>query len=370
MVTDIGFLSEMEPNWNIWDSTKVGGKPVWLNPEYIPEPILCKHCNSPMMFLLQSYLPYEEREDSYHRVIYVFICSKQECIEKGSCVALRCQLPHDNKYYHSDEESHYTDPTDPSCPLYWKNCLCNYCNQKGTLACTKCNKVHYCSQKHQACDWVYSHKNSCNQSEAADSVNKTIVRYVLPEYEVSLDEESNYIDEAKESKLESDYQKYLKKAEEYNAMNSFTDADIRDIVKHSSMKDPYLYKFNHTIQFASNQILRLYYWDDSSILWINYKTKIEQEKKQQIIPPCPRCHGERKCEIQIMPQIIYYLEQSEQPIPSIDFGTILIYTCSNACELSQDSSDCYVEECTFIQQFDQTEDMDEEEEEIIEESMN
>ena len=139
MVTDIGFLSEMEPNWNIWDSTKVGGKPVWLNPEYIPEPILCKHCNSPMMFLLQVYsvtclrtsilmwfvslelfalwgaggqLPPchlrvyllkagEDRERKVWTILSWFIWF-------NSCVALRCQLPHDNKYYHSDEESHYT----------------------------------------------------------------------------------------------------------------------------------------------------------------------------------------------------------------------------------------------------------------------
>ena len=51
-------------------------------------------------------------------------------------------------------------------------------------------------------------------------------------------------------------------------MHTFTDADIRVIVKHSSMKDPYLYKFNHTIQFASNQILR--YSSSPSVKSIDY----------------------------------------------------------------------------------------------------
>ena len=63
---ELGFLEPYNGTlWNIWDSGKIGGKPVFLNPEYIFEPsqVTCKVCNNTMMFLLQVYAPIDDMED-------------------------------------------------------------------------------------------------------------------------------------------------------------------------------------------------------------------------------------------------------------------------------------------------------------------
>ena len=60
----LGFLepgnneSLSKSNWKEWDGGKVGGKPIWLDPEHIPssDTLLCKNCDHPMTFLLQVLL--------------------------------------------------------------------------------------------------------------------------------------------------------------------------------------------------------------------------------------------------------------------------------------------------------------------------
>jgi hypothetical protein len=42
---------------------------------------------------------------------------------------------------------------------------CGHCKQPAKLRCTRCKKVYYCTQKHQAEHWKY-HKQQCFQGEA------------------------------------------------------------------------------------------------------------------------------------------------------------------------------------------------------------
>jgi hypothetical protein len=57
----LGFIEDGENsmfkdlNWENWDGGRVGGKPSWLNPVGLPSTadLICKCCNSPMIFLLQ-----------------------------------------------------------------------------------------------------------------------------------------------------------------------------------------------------------------------------------------------------------------------------------------------------------------------------
>ena len=96
----LGFVSDTKnimfanPDWERWDGGKVGGQPVWLNTVGIPSPsdLQCKCCNSQMIFLLQIYCPLDEVDDAFHRSLYIFICKKKSCVDKGSVKCLRNQL--------------------------------------------------------------------------------------------------------------------------------------------------------------------------------------------------------------------------------------------------------------------------------------
>lgn len=59
---------------------KVGGKPAWLNPVNLPSNnlITCKQCKKVMPMLIQIYCS-GESENSFHRYLYVFMCSNNEC---------------------------------------------------------------------------------------------------------------------------------------------------------------------------------------------------------------------------------------------------------------------------------------------------
>eukprot|EP00808_Paulinella_micropora_P016691 g55434.t1 len=52
------------------------------------------------------------------------------------------------------------------------------------------------------------------------------------------------------------------------------------------------------------------------------------------IPACALCGAPRRLEFQILPQIIHYLQIKSQDEDALDFGTLLVYTCSNSCDLS------------------------------------
>ena len=45
--------------------------------------------------------------------------------------------------------------------------VCNKCGNPGTLRCSKCKKVYYCSKECQKSDWK-THKLSCSTSQNDD----------------------------------------------------------------------------------------------------------------------------------------------------------------------------------------------------------
>ena len=65
-------------NWKSWDGGKVGGMPIWLNPENYPttlnNDLICWECNNEMIFLLQIYCPLDDITNAFHRCLYLFIC--------------------------------------------------------------------------------------------------------------------------------------------------------------------------------------------------------------------------------------------------------------------------------------------------------
>ena len=59
-----------------------------------------------------------------------------------------------------------------------------------------------------------------------------------------------------------------------------------------------------------------------------------------------------------MPQTIVYLEQDEQETSSsIDFGTVLVYTCARSCDIrsyTHMGESPYIEEFIWVQKIDFT----------------
>ncbi|CAG8807285.1 12627_t:CDS:2, partial [Dentiscutata erythropus] len=61
-------------------SSKIGGIPNWLIKSFPPphDFIICKNCEKEMFLLFQSYIPLEE--SPYERIVYVWACNQQKCM--------------------------------------------------------------------------------------------------------------------------------------------------------------------------------------------------------------------------------------------------------------------------------------------------
>ncbi|KAK6021094.1 hypothetical protein OSTOST_13242, partial [Ostertagia ostertagi] len=104
---------------------KIGGKPSWLNPQYLPTTAdlqcsvtvffsLSYHvtpaqsfpfqiCQKAMAFLIQIYATGEnDPPHAFHRALFIFICRDPECSKSNDAsniAVFRCCLPRENPYY-------------------------------------------------------------------------------------------------------------------------------------------------------------------------------------------------------------------------------------------------------------------------------
>ncbi len=222
---ELGFVEKVDDLSQLCSSlfpSKVGGKPVWLNPQDLPPPesVSCKRCRSPLTFLLQVYAPLSdgERDETFHRTISIFMCKDSRCHQQdgSECFrVLRCQLPKVNNFYSASVDSTTVDNADQLDRLKLDkvdlpsqdddtddklsmsatamtvqdvegldeevkskpassggvesmiiDCrrappLCIVCGMSGPKSCAKCKRVSYCSKDHQTHDWKNGHKLYC-----------------------------------------------------------------------------------------------------------------------------------------------------------------------------------------------------------------
>lgn len=146
--------------------SKIGGKPSWLALKKLPEPsdLTCKTCCNPLVFLLQVYANIDDRDDTFHRTIYVFMCSRGKCIKRFSndnFIVFRSQLPRKNEFYSFDPpEINEKLSNTPSAEDFLD--ICDICGCKAIMTCEKCSKRNYCSDIHKEGDWNRTHKDDCN----------------------------------------------------------------------------------------------------------------------------------------------------------------------------------------------------------------
>ena len=287
---------------------KVGGQPIWLDFLNPLLPLNCDNCTSECELLLQLYCPNDDYENAYHRMIYLFCCKGPNC--QSPITVLRSQLSVENDCY--DESGQLKE----CCQLINDELIdtdVKYCR---ICACKANNNFdskdgHYCTQDHLE---LYSAK--------VTKVFKT--NYGLQEFILFTEEEPS-----KETALESPLE--LLEPEE-------GDDDL--IMERETVTgvDKQFLKFQKRIELAPTQILRYN--------WIDKDTECEgplfvAEVEEFEVPDC-ECGAPRKFEFQIMPQLLNYIGDR------VDWGTILIYTCSVECSMGNGG---YAKEYCKIQQF-------------------
>ncbi|KAB7504026.1 Programmed cell death protein 2 [Armadillidium nasatum] len=343
--TDItlGFAEKIE-SWKLrckFFPSKVGGFPSWLNLESLPavSDLQCKKCKKPLLFLCQIYAPIVSKEDCFHRTLFVFICKDGKCNsanDSSNLEVFRCQLPRSNKFYsfHPPEEKE-EESDDPNVSLFTK--ICRICGCSGPKTCGHCKLVSYCSRDHQLLDWKDGHKLECN-SKCLSTSGRASKTVVFPEYEIDLEPEE--IDpEVKEKNFpENGQQSEEEKLQNYNVDGG--EYNEEELMKMANKEtDQVFASFRSRINHFPEQIVR--YQMKGKPLFVS------ADSKPTSISNCEYCGAERVFEFQIMPQMLVYLNV-DSVNDSIDWGTIIVYTCAESCSPKNTS---YLKEICFKQDY-------------------
>ncbi|CAN7992111.1 unnamed protein product [Ixodes hexagonus] len=350
---ELGFLEKCEP-WVVkskYFPSKVGGKPAWLHLKNIPdgEHLSCQNCGEPCVFLLQVYAPIDDIDSAFHRTLFLFVCVAPGCLNKnktGSFVILRSQLPRINNFYGGEPPIETEEGSDSPSARDFGN-LCVVCGALGNKTCAKCRARHYCSKSHQVADWKSGHKFQCG-SQLDDDAAKSATTgggVLFPEYELITEPEDDVCDshaaadKSDEQRL-SDYRAFLSKHPDCSDVDSAMNAnDLNNMA--ATCQDKAFWKFKKIIEKAPHQVLR--YNPGASPLLVS------SEDAPDAIPNCPNCGSERQFEFQVLPQLLNEIVESNSE--SLDWGTLIVYTCKQSC----DGDKPYLDEFIWKQDFSKQE---------------
>eukprot|EP01097_Dermamoeba_algensis_P004041 TRINITY_DN2706_c0_g1_i1.p1 TRINITY_DN2706_c0_g1~~TRINITY_DN2706_c0_g1_i1.p1 ORF type:complete len:404 (+),score=92.46 TRINITY_DN2706_c0_g1_i1:44-1255(+) len=365
-------------------SSKTGGLPSWLIPEEIPtrEQVKCEVCSKPLSFLLQLYAPLGDREDTYHRMIYVFVCKDGICHKNSSdphqvFKVFRGQLKRKNPYYDEDISDSEEDDT----PLEERKkkdmdlvkiagTICEVCGLRGTKRCGGCGHVRYCEKDHQMLDWSTGHDRECKNMKSCPYAPSSttpppappshylfcpfrLPKRKLPQtfIEFKIETEDEDLEELKrrEKEVEEKMSKMMNETKLLNKTPKEDEVDDEEETKKEKEKvDKYFMEFQKRIAINNDQVLRYYHGEgEREELWVATKG----QAKESDINNCQNCGAKRRLEFQILSQLLYYLkvEAKDNNKDTLDWGTLVIYTCSRNC--SPPSNTNYLTEFIWRQNF-------------------
>uniref|UniRef100_G3PUL4 Programmed cell death 2 n=1 Tax=Gasterosteus aculeatus TaxID=69293 RepID=G3PUL4_GASAC len=350
---DLGFLEEAEP-WRLLSPqfpSKVGGKPAWLSqkgPPSLPE-LECEKCRLPMAFLLQVYAPISGEDRSFHRTLFLFCCKTCECYtcNDSSCISVsvfRCQLPRKNEFYPYDPPSEDEPPSGPEPDQRVLSVsgirLCWVCGCPGNKACSRCHAVNYCGKHHQTLHWKTTHKRECCTPDYIEASIVTTSSFLFPESELVIEpKEAEEEKEGEDCPPSADSKPCIISHNYNDVVTALAETDLEEMAMHDNQDHKVFQQFKKRIRPEPHQVVR--YSRGGSPLWVSSK----HIPSDQDIPACT-CGAKRTFEFQVMPQLLNSL-CVDTTGDSIDWGTLVVYTCSASC----DHDDQYCPEFIWKQDF-------------------
>ncbi|BHF75491.1 Programmed cell death protein 2 [Sparganum proliferum] len=335
---------------------KIGGRPAWLALDHLPEEaeLVCTSCGQPMAFLLQViislvhslqlYSPLgEDREDCFHRMLFLFMCKSGRCFVHSASSSessapssvpfrvFRSQLAKSNPYYSPTppDEKQFTEeetlqafrsgtlpPPNRLIPL------CPICGCRGSKSCANCKKASYCSKSHQLLHWKLCHKRLCPNYHYLDEIFSAN-SFLLPEFALASEaaDESDIANAHTQS--DDDYSDTETPAQTLTSVESAEFAALEEISRKETKEEVIFAKFRQVMKAEPDQVLRFHRGGEP--FWVS--------TTPHTIPCCGACGGKRIFEFQITPQILSYLKLDCINEPSPDFATVYVFTCENSCPL-------------------------------------
>ena len=308
--------------------SKIGGLPVWLLPlsNNISETFFICSCGENLSFLLQLYCPLEDKDNSFHRMIYVFFC--QKCWKKKDLVkVLRINLPEKSSIYDGEDILNINKIINDETIKKVNEILKKFILDEFFISTAP-------ERKEASKLYIDFYSNAEEKSiNSSDGSNNNI-------QDKDMEEEIIFNNVKEEKEYDNMVQNYLKENPGVNIEKIEEESDDEkenDKIIDSSNSDIILSLFTKVTNYDKKQIIR-YYRNNFYPLWFTQE-KILSTKKTK----CRNCGNDIAFEFQIMP----YLFIKEPQIAFNDIGTIVIYTCKKCCDSKIEGG--FVEEYGFIQ---------------------
>ncbi|KAJ2302681.1 CTP synthase ura7 [Coemansia sp. RSA 2706] len=219
--------------------------------------------------------------------------------------------------------------------------------------CGKCRGRRYCSRSHQIADWNAGHRTQCC-GDAAPAAPETaeharrLQRMLFPEHIIVSEEEEEEGEGGSAGQDSDDDGDDDDDAGSQNGTALVPAAGER--AEDSEIEvDAEFMQFQRRIQRNPDQVLR-YARAPGQIaseapLFVSASDQPDQGSD---VPHCPGCGEPREFEFQVMPQLLNHLALDAADPRSIDWGTLLVYSCPRSCP-PRDSE--YAEETVCRQNF-------------------
>uniref|UniRef100_A0A8D1R4J6 Programmed cell death 2 like n=1 Tax=Sus scrofa TaxID=9823 RepID=A0A8D1R4J6_PIG len=315
-----------------WTASKLGGVPDSLPAVAAPRPV-CEVCGQPLALIVQVYCPLEG--SPFHRLLHVFACSLPECRRGGArswkvfrsqCLQKREEEPQDiQKQENGLTAEDWCEGADD-----WGS------DGEGTPSPQLTSGFGNDSNIARDKDWTAQLQDLCLQDSVPGAVPPApsgeglalppVVPQFLPYYICVVDED-DYRDVVSLDHAQSLLREYQQRegVDMQQLLSQSLSSDSDEKYEKTVIKsgDKMFYKFMKRIAACQEQILR-YSWSGEPLFLTCPTSEVTE------IPACSHCGVRRIFEFQLMPALVSMLRSANLGL-SVEFGTILIYTCEKSC---------------------------------------
>ncbi|KAM8775476.1 programmed cell death protein 2-like [Rhynchonycteris naso] len=315
-----------------WTVSKLGGLPDALPAVAAPRP-MCERCRQPLALVVQVYCPLEG--SWFHRLLHVFACPSPTCCSGGarSWKVFRSQFlqmrekeaPVTQKQENGlaaedwcegadDWGSDNEDMPSPQLTLDFRN----YSNSAKDI------------------DWTTQLQDLRLQDTIPGAAlpvppeEGMALPSVVPQFQpyyICVVEEDEYRDVGSLDHAQSLLREYQQRegVDLELLLSQSLPIDGNEKYEKTTIKngDKVFYKFMKRIAACQEQILR-YSWSGEPLFLACSALEVTE------LPACSHCGSQRIFEFQLMPALVSILKSANLGL-SMEFGTILIYTCEKSC---------------------------------------
>ncbi|XP_078066655.1 programmed cell death protein 2-like [Mustelus asterias] len=330
-----------------WDTNKAGATPDCLPGINLQYPD-CTVCRNPLLHVVQVYCPLEG--SPYHRTINVWACPGPACwgrSESWKVLRSQCRETTQKLETRAEEDAvsvtarDWCDEADD-----WGVDDSPGISNEGSLSVGAVQPPSSQSERElgaqsarlQALSLLEDAEGNGMVPQAPVPAFRSFYISVMEEEDCSVGSGFSH-----EQELLREYQRREGVNIEQLAFSSCEDDGVTEAYEKGKTRhgDRIFAKFMKRISNCPEQILR-YCWSGSPLLLSSATLPIESAT-----PVCEMCGSARVFELQLMPALVNMLKSESSDEMSVEFGTVLIYTCERSCW--DPSNQTPVEECAFVQ---------------------